>query len=103
MRTTETPSWAAAAATVRPPAPAPITHTSARISPPPVPVPTAGADFGATVTAAPSPSRTRIRPTAPSLGCCMSGPPSPEGDRNERNDAEKQQRQHQLLGDKRAR
>src|SRR5262245_10162156 len=96
------PSCAAPAATVRPPAPAPITHRSARISPPPVPVPTIGADLGLTATAAPSPGATRIKPTAPSLGCCMSGPPPPEGDRNERNHAQKQQRQYEFLGDKRA-
>ena len=33
MSTTDTPSWAAAAATERPPEPAPITHRSTRSSP----------------------------------------------------------------------
>src|SRR6516165_285639 len=101
MRTTGTPSCAAPAATVRPPEPAPITHRSTRSSPPAV---WAMAPLRALTVTSTSPSeRARTKPTAPSLGCCMAVPPSPENDRNERNDTQKQQCQHQLPGDEGAR
>src|SRR5689334_3446030 len=95
MRITETPSWAAAAATVRPPDPAPITHRSARNSPPPVVEITPLRVIRATSPKSP-PEPARAKPTARSLGCCMAGSPSPEHDRYERDDTEKHKRQHQL-------
>src|SRR4029079_5461156 len=94
-------SWAAPAATVRPPEPAPITHKSARSSPPAVLVIAPLLD--ATVTSARSllgPVRTK--PTARSLGCCMAVPPSPERHRSERRDAYNQQRQQECPGNERA-
>src|SRR5437762_9139841 len=101
MSTTEAPRWAAAAATVNPPAPAPITQMSTRRSPPVV-----GASVllltVAALSALSSPEPTRIRPTARSFGCCMGGPPFPDGDGNERDEPQESKCQHQFLGDERA-
>src|SRR5262245_30436607 len=99
MSTTETPSWAAAAATVNPPAPAPITQMSARTLPP-----AEGLSVPLFAVAAssmlPAPEPTRIKPTARSFGCCMGGSPFSDGDRNERNEPQECKGQHQFLGDK---
>src|SRR5262245_35447423 len=102
MSTTDTPSWAAAAATVNPPAPAPITHRSARMSPPAAEVRMllAGAASRSVLPLPAAPIR--IKPTARSLGSCMSGPPFPHGDGNERHEPQEGKGEHQVLGDERA-
>ena len=77
ISTTLTPSWAAAAATDRPPEPAPITHRSARSSWVAEPAEVAGrlSPLPELRPTALPPASARIRPTALFIwlrhGCCL--------------------------------
>src|SRR5262245_44193063 len=95
MRTTETPSCAAAAATERPPEPPPMTHRSGRSS---LALTLSVDRARAGISAEPASRRTLC--AICSLGLCMARLPFLESNRNKRRKAQEHQRQHDFLGEK---